>query len=90
MWHNMTEIVEGHNDPGRFTALIGYEWTSNYGGGNNLHRNVVYRDGKAKADHVRRLTTFDTDIPNELWDWMAPSAPIPRPFGTRRKDRQRQ
>ncbi|WP_108681354.1 DUF3604 domain-containing protein [Methyloceanibacter sp. wino2] len=70
-WHKMTDIVEGHNDPGRFTALIGYEWTSNYGGGNNLHRNVVYRDGKAKADLVRPLTTFDTDIPNELWDWMA-------------------
>nr|WP_244500365.1 DUF3604 domain-containing protein [Methyloceanibacter methanicus] len=71
MWHNMTEIVESHNEPGRFTALIGYEWTSNYGGGNNLHRNVVYRDGKTKADQVRPLTTFDTEIPNELWDWMA-------------------
>ena len=71
MWHKMTEIVEGHNDPGTFTALIGYEWTSNYGGGNNLHRNVVYRDGKAKADLVRPLTTFDTDIPNKFWEWMA-------------------
>lgn len=70
MWRKMTEIVEGHNDPGRFTALIGYEWTSNYGGGNNLHRNVIYRDGKALADQVRPLTTFDTDIPNKLWDWM--------------------
>jgi hypothetical protein len=49
MWKKMTEIVEGHNEPGRFTAIIGYEWTSNYGGGNNLHRNVVYRDGKAIA-----------------------------------------
>lgn len=71
MWRKMTDIVEGHDDPGTFTALIGYEWTSNYGGGNNLHRNVVYRDGKAKADMVRPLTTFDTEIPNELWDWMA-------------------
>jgi len=70
MWREMTKIVEGHNDPGRFTALIGYEWTSNYGGGNNLHRNVIYRDGKALADRVRPLTTFDTEIPNELWDWM--------------------
>jgi hypothetical protein len=70
MWKKMTEIVEGHNDPGRFTAIIGYEWTSNYGGGNNLHRNVVYRDGKAMADMVRPLTTYDSDIPNKLWDWM--------------------
>ncbi|QEW18527.1 hypothetical protein LA6_000693 [Marinibacterium anthonyi] len=71
MWQTMTGIVESHNDPGRFTALIGYEWTSNYGGGNNLHRNVIYRDGKALADQVRPLTTFDTELPRELWDWMA-------------------
>ncbi|WP_138472426.1 DUF3604 domain-containing protein [Poseidonocella sp. HB161398] len=70
MWQKMTEIVEGHNEPGVFTALIGYEWTSNYGGGNNLHRNIIYRDGKNLADMVRPLTTFDTEIPNKLWDWM--------------------
>ena len=71
MWRRMTEIVEGHDEPGDFSAMIGYEWTSNFGGGNNLHRNVIYRGGKAEADRVRPLTTFDTDIPNELWDWMA-------------------
>ncbi len=71
MWRKMTEIVEGHNQPGNFSAMIGYEWTSNFGGGNNLHRNVIYRDGKALADRVRPLTTFDTEIPNKLWDWMA-------------------
>lgn len=71
MWHKMTEIVESHNEPGTFSAMIGYEWTSNYGGGNNLHRNVIYRGNKAEADRVRPLTTFDTEIPNELWDWMA-------------------
>ena len=70
MWKKMTEIVERHNDPGRFTAIIGYEWTSNYGGGNNLHRNVVYRDGKTMADMLRPLTTYDSAIPNKLWDWM--------------------
>ena len=73
MWHRMTEIVDSYDEPGHFTALIGYEWTSNYGGGNNLHRNIVYRDGKAKADMVRPLTTFafDSDLPEKLWDWMA-------------------
>jgi hypothetical protein len=70
MWHKMTEMVEGHNKPGIFTALIGYEWTSNYGGGNNLHRNIVYRDGKAFADQVRPMTTFDSEQPRDLWDWM--------------------
>jgi hypothetical protein len=72
MWHKMTGIVESHNKPGQFTALIGYEWTSNYGGGNNLHRKIVYRDGKALADQVRPFTTFpfDSDIPSKLWEWM--------------------
>jgi hypothetical protein len=70
MWRQMTAIVERHNDPGTFTALIGYEWTSNGGGGNNLHRNIVYRDGKDKADMVRPMTTFDSDIPSKLWEWM--------------------
>ncbi|WP_134681408.1 DUF3604 domain-containing protein [Paracoccus ravus] len=70
MWQKMTEIVESHNDPGKFTALIGYEWTSNYGGGNNLHRNVVYRDGKDKADMMAPLTTFETELPNEFWNWL--------------------
>ncbi|MDS9467904.1 DUF3604 domain-containing protein [Paracoccus sp. MBLB3053] len=70
IWHKMTEIVESHNNPGKFTALIGYEWTSNYGGGNNLHRNVVYRDGKDKADMVRPYTTFDSELPNQFWEWM--------------------
>lgn len=70
IWHKMTEIVESHNNPGKFTALIGYEWSSNYGGGNNLHRNVVYRDGKDKADMVRPYTTFDSELPYEFWTWM--------------------
>ena len=63
-------ITEKYNEPGRFTAFIAYEWTSNYGGGNNLHRNVIYRDGKAKADLVAPMTTFDSENPEDLWTWM--------------------
>jgi len=70
VWKKSTTIMEKYNDPGRFTALIAYEWTSNYGGGNNLHRNVIYRDGKDKADQVAPLTTFVTENPEELWTWM--------------------
>lgn len=70
IWQRNTEIMERYNQPGRFTALIGYEWTSNADGGDNLHRNVIYRDGKDKADQVLPLTTFDSENPEHLWKWM--------------------
>jgi hypothetical protein len=63
--------MEKFNAPGHFTAFIGYEWTSNAGGGDNLHRNVIYRDGKALADQVSPMTTFDSENPEDLWKWMA-------------------
>ena len=69
-WKKLTAIIEKYNEPGRFTTLQAYEWTSNYGGGNNLHRNVIYRDGKAKADQLAPLTTFVTENPEDLWKWM--------------------
>ena len=71
VWKKNTSIMEKYNEPGRFTAFIGYEWTSNAGGGDNLHRNVIYRDAKDKADQVLPMTTFDSENPEDLWKWMA-------------------
>jgi hypothetical protein len=70
VWLKNTAIAEKYNEPGRFTAFIGYEWTSNAAGGNNLHRNVIYRDGKDKADQVLPYTTFQSENPEDLWKWM--------------------
>jgi len=70
IWLKNTEIMEKYNQPGRFTAFIGYEWTSNAGGGDNLHRNVIYRDGKDKADRALPMTTFVSENPEDLWKWM--------------------
>ena len=70
-WRKNTAIMEQYNEPGRFTALIGFEWTCNAGGGNNLHRNIIYRDGKALADQMVPMTTFDSENPEDLWKWMA-------------------
>lgn len=71
VWKKNTAIMEKYNEPGVFTALIGYEWTSNAGGGDNLHRNVIYRDGKDKADQVVPMTTFESENPEDLWKWLA-------------------
>ena len=69
LWERQTAVMEKYNEPGRFTAFIGYEWTSN-NTGNNLHRNVIYRDGKAKADQAVPFTTIDSENPEDLWKWM--------------------
>jgi hypothetical protein len=70
-WNKNIEIMERYNDPGRFTAFISYEWTSNAGGGDNLHRNVIYRDNKDRAEQVLPMTTFQSENPEDLWRWMA-------------------
>ena len=72
-WRETIKAAEEANDPGRFTAFIGYEWTSN-AGGNNLHRNVIWRDNGAKASLVEPFTTqppLGSPNPRDLWKWMA-------------------
>jgi hypothetical protein len=70
-WQRLIAAAEEYNAPGRFTAFIGYEWTSNTGG-NNLHRNVIFRDGGDKASQVEPFTVYPpgTDNPAGLWQWM--------------------
>ncbi|MFD0979988.1 DUF3604 domain-containing protein [Tropicimonas aquimaris] len=70
MWEKATEAAERHNDPGAFTAFIGFEWTSQPNG-SNMHRNIIYRDGKDLADQKVPISSYDTDDPEVLWDWMA-------------------
>jgi hypothetical protein len=71
-WAETIAAAEAYNDPGRFTAFIGFEWTSNTGG-NNLHRNVIFRDNADKASQVEPFTVyppFGSDNPVDLWKWM--------------------
>ncbi len=71
-WDEMIDAAETYNDPGRFTAFIGYEWTSNTGG-NNLHRVVIYRDDGDKAGIMEPYTTLaplGSDNPRDLWNWL--------------------
>ncbi len=69
-WQRLTSAAEKYNQPGVFTAMIGFEWTSSPGG-NNLHRNVLFRDGKSLADQIIPISNYDTTDPEELWQWMA-------------------
>ena len=70
IWERLTASADRNNDPGKFTAFIGFEWTSGPSG-NNLHRNVIFRDGKSRANQVLPLSQYDTEDPEDLWQWMA-------------------
>jgi len=67
VWEEVIDAAERYNEPGEFTAFIGYEWTSLAPPGNNLHRVVVYRDGAARASQTLPVVTEDSLDPEDLW-----------------------
>jgi hypothetical protein len=50
--------------------MIGYEWTS-VPGGNNLHRNILFRDNSDKASQIMPFSAWQSEDPEKLWEWMA-------------------
>ena len=70
VWQDYVATADRYNDPGRFTALIGYEWTPT-NSGDKLHRNVLYRDGAETAGGMLPFTASESLNPQDLWKWMA-------------------
>lgn len=68
-WDEYTSIAEQFNEPGVFTALVGFEWSS-HPGGDNLHRVVVYKDGAEKAKQMLPFSSMQSQNPVDLWRWM--------------------
>ena len=69
-WKTTIDAAEKYNEPGKFTAFIGYEWTSQVPPGNNLHRVVIYRDGADKASQTEPFTTYPpagSTTPEDFW-----------------------
>jgi len=72
VWRKVVAAAEAFDDPGTFSAIIGFEWTSLVRG-NNLHRNVLFRDGADKAGQVVPYTTqapIGSTDPLDLYKWM--------------------
>jgi hypothetical protein len=72
IWDKVVDAAERFNEPGQFTALIGFEWTSLVAG-NNLHRNVIFRDGASKVGQVVPFTTqapVGSTDPLDLYQWL--------------------
>jgi len=73
LWEKVIDDAEAFNDPGHFTALIGFEWTSLIKG-NNMHRNVIMRDGPVRARQVVPFTMTapqGSPDPRDLWKYLA-------------------
>ena len=73
VWEREIEFAEKFNEPGRFTAFIGFEWTSiaTQETPGNLHRVVIFKDGGDKAGQVLPFSAADSIDPEKLWEYMA-------------------
>ncbi|MEQ1547434.1 MAG: DUF3604 domain-containing protein [Chakrabartia sp.] len=70
IWTNHSSIVERYNEPGKFSAFMGFEYTL-MPSGDNMHRVVMFRDGKDKTDKVLPYDPGQGDTPvSQLWDYM--------------------
>ena len=66
-WSDIIATANRHNDPGKFTAFIAYEYTSSGVDNENLHRNVIFRGSEAPEIPFSKM---DSTNPEDLWRWM--------------------
>jgi hypothetical protein len=68
-WQRMIDAVKQNYIPGKFTTLLGYEWTAATGGPDlyqNLHRNVIFRGTDAPVP----FSANDSVRPEDLWHYL--------------------
>jgi hypothetical protein len=70
IWLDFVTKADTYNEPGRFTAMTGFEWTSTPDG-DNLHRVVIFRDGADRTSQTLPFSSFDSFDPQDLWRYLA-------------------
>jgi hypothetical protein len=65
-WREVQDAAARNNQPGRFTTLVGYEYTA-ASTGRNLHRNVIFRGSNVPA---MPYSASDSADPENLWRTM--------------------
>jgi hypothetical protein len=64
-WQKFVDTADRFNDPGKFTALYAYEWTS-IPNGQNMHRNVFFRETPPDVP----FSSFDSQFTYDLWTYL--------------------
>jgi hypothetical protein len=70
IWRDFVTKADDYNEPGVFTAMTGFEWTSTPDG-DNQHRVVIFGDGAARTSQTFPFTQFDSPDPEDLWAYLA-------------------
>ena len=70
IWRRVAESADQYNEPGTFTAFIGYEWTSRFENGAR-HRVVVFKDSADETNQILPFSARDSANPEDLWRFLA-------------------
>ncbi len=70
IWQESVRLADEYNNPGQFTALIGYEWSS-MPASDNLHRVVIFADSAEQAGSILPFSSFNSEQPEQLWQFLA-------------------
>lgn len=72
VWDEVCANADRHNDPGVFTAFIGYEWTppTRHPKSPNFHRNIIFEGSSDLACQVLPFSIQDSDNVEDLWAYL--------------------
>ena len=68
-WESQIATVDGHNEPGKFTTFIGWEWSAQPNAG-NLHRVIFTPQGGDVASQFLPFSQLESEDPEMLWQWL--------------------
>jgi hypothetical protein len=69
VWGEIMDASDRNNEPGTFTAFMGWEWSSTPGGA-NLHRVVIMKEGRETGEKFIPYSSLDSAEPEDLWAWL--------------------
>lgn len=68
-WEVNNETADAYNEPGVFTAFIGWEWTS-LPNASNLHRVVFTPQDSEAGNQFLPFSSMESEDPEDLWAWL--------------------